>query len=226
MKNLKKILSVMLVVVLVLSFTACGGKKSGDGEVTLTWFIPTSQQPDEKLVEAEISKITKEKIGVSVDIQFIDTAAYTERMTMNMASGKDFDLCFAGYVNPYIQGVQNGGFMELDELLKNEAPELYETYPEYAWEIAKVDGKIYAVPNLQGFAPPTSFSTPKDLAEKYNFDLSKVKSADDFEPYLKAIKENEPELIPYRTNYNVAPWTDGIYEEITAGIGIRVDGSS
>lgn len=223
---MKKLISLMLVVVMVLSFAACGKKTENNSDVTLTWMVPYSEQADEELVEAEISKITKEKLGVSVDLQFIDTAAYTERMTMNMASGKDFDLCFTGYVNPYIQNVDNGGYLDITDLLKEKAPKLYESYPEYAWDIATVDGRIYGVPNLQGFAPPTSFWTSKELADKYNFDFEAMTKPEDVEPFLKTIKENEPNLYGYRTNYNYEVWTNGVYEEITADIGIKVDGSS
>jgi len=223
---MKKLISFMLVVVMVLSFAGCGGETETDGSITLTWLVPFSEQPDEALVETEISKITQEKLGVNVDLQFIDTAAYTERMTMNMASGKDFDLCFTGYVNPYIQNVDNGGYLDITDLLPEKAPKLYESYPEYAWEIAKVNGRIYGVPNLQGFAPPTSFWVSKELAEKYNFDFKSITKPEDIEPFLKSIKENEPNLFGYRTNFGTEVWTNGVYEEITADIGIRVDGSS
>ncbi len=227
MKKFKRILSAILVVAMMLSFAACGKDVSEkDENVTLTWYIPASQQPDEELVEAEVNKITKEKIGVLVDLKFIDTAAYGERMNMTMASGNDFDLCFTGYVNPYITGVDNGGFLEIDELLKKEAPKLYESFPEYAWEIAKVNGKIYGVPNLQGFAPPTSLWVSKERADKYGLDTSKVEKPEDLEPFFAAIKADDPSIIPFRVNYGTALWTDGIYEEITANIGIRVDGSS
>ena len=227
MKKFKRILSSVLVVAMMLSFAACGKDSSEqDGDVTLTWYIPASQQPDEELVEAEVNKITKEKLGVLVDLKFIDTAAYGERMNMTMASGNDFDICFTGYVNPYIKSVDNGGYLEIDELLKKEAPKLYESFPEYAWEIAKVNGKIYGVPNLQGFAPPTSLWVSKERADKYGLDTSKVEKPEDLEPFFAAIKADDPSIIPFRPNYGTALWVDGIYEVITGNIGIRVDGSS
>ena len=205
MKKFKRILSSVLVVAMMLSFAACGKDSSEqDGDVTLTWYIPASQQPDEELVEAEVNKITKEKLGVLVDLKFIDTAAYGERMNMTMASGNDFDICFTGYVNPYIKSVDNGGYLEIDELLKKEAPKLYESFPEYAWEIAKVNGKIYGVPNLQGFAPPTSLWVSKERADKYGLDTSKVEKPEDLEPFFAAIKADDPSIIHFSPNYGTA----------------------
>lgn len=223
--KIKKILCLALAAIIVLGVAGCD-KKEAVENTELTWFIPTSDQQDADLVMEKVSEITKEKLGVSVKVNFIDVAAYGERMTMNMASGNEFDLCFTGYVNPYISAVDNGGLMELDELLKNEAPTLLETMPDYAWDVARVNGKVYAVPNLQGFAPQSSLYLYNDLLEKYNFDVSTIKHVEDIEPFLKLIKENEPNLIPYRTAYGLAMWTEGKYEEITSGLYIRCDGSS
>lgn len=228
MNLFKKSICFSIVLMLILGMVGCGTSqdRKDDAVVELTWFVPISEQPDGDLVLEKVSEITKEKIGATLNLQFVDIAAYTERMTMNMASGNSFDLCFTGYLNPYLQGVDNGGYMGIGALLKEHAPKLLESLPEYVWEIATVNGEIYAVPNLQGFAPPNSLYLYKDLTEKYNFDTSTIKTVEDVEPFLATIKENEPELIPYRMNYGVNMWTGDIYEEITSGLVIRCDGSS
>ena len=227
MKNMKKFICMALVFVMAFGLVACNGSKTDkDGNITLTWMIPLSEQPDEEMVEAAINEITQKEIGVSVDLICIDGSAYQERMNMNMASGKDFDLCFTGYVNKYQDAVYNGGLLELDELLKNEAPGLVESMPEYAWEVAKMNGKIYAVPNLQGFAPPTSVWFFKDLTDKYGFDPASITHIEDCEPYFEQLKKNEPNIIPFRVDYGVQHWVVPVWERITNGIVIRSDGSS
>lgn len=227
MKLFKRGICSILAILMAVSLAACSDKAVDSQKTdTLTWFIPTSNQPDAASVLEQLSAITQEKIGASLQIQFVDSSAYSERMTMNMASGNDFDLCFAGYVNPYISAVQNYGLMAIDGLMSEYTPKLLESIPDYAWEIAKVDGKIYAVPNLQGFAPPSSLHFVDELTEKYSFDTDTIKHVEDVEPFLETIKANEPNLIPYRTNFSTNMWTDGIYEEITSGLVIRCDGSS
>ncbi len=228
MKKMKRGVCLALSVLFCMSMAACNAKqteKDGDN-VTLTWFVPLSNEADSASVMSEVSAITKEKIGASLEVQFIDASAYGERMTMNMASGNSFDLCFTGYVNPYISAVDNGGYLALDDLMKENAPKLLEVIPDYAWEIARVNGQIYAVPNLQGFAPPNSLYFYDDLTSKYNFDTSKIQTVEDVEPFLKSLKENEPSLIPYRYSYGAAMWLGGKYEEVTSGLMIRCDGSS
>ncbi len=225
MKSFKRIMCAAVAAVVVFSAVGCGEKKE-EGIPTLTWYLPYSEQPDTKLISATVSDMVRDKIGANVEMVCIDTSAYTERMTMNMASGTEFDLCFTGYVNNYLNAVENGGLMPLKELMKNEAPKLYEEMPEYAWEAANVRGDIYAVPNIQLFAPPTTMIFFNDLIEKYDFDISTVKKAEDVEPFLKTIKENEPTLYPYRMANGVNAWVNNVYETITCGLGIRMDGSS
>ena len=226
---MKKKICFMLAGIMLLScavFSGCG-KKNTDGVVTLTWLLPGDAQPDIASVEEKINEITTEKIGAKVEFQYIDTGAYTERMKMNMASGMDFDLCFTGYVNPYLDAVNKEGLLDLTDLLDKEAKELKKTLPDYAWDVAAVNGRIYAVPNLQIFAPQESLIIFKDISDKYDFDFSQVKEMEDLAPYLEMVKNGEKGIFPYNSNRSGTNfWTMNKYEEITSGIVIRTDGSS
>ena len=225
-------MSLVLAAVMALGCTAlsgCGKKDEAkkDEIVTLSWLLPGDQMQDIASVTDKINEITTEKIGAKVEFTYIDTGAYTERMKMNMASGMEFDICFTGYVNPYVDAVNKEGLMEITELMEEHAPALKEALPEYAWEIAKVDGEIYAVPNLQIMAPQESILVFKDIADKYNFDFSTVKEMEDLAPYLEMVKNGENGIFPYNANRSgVNFWTHNTYEEITSGIVIRTDGSS
>lgn len=225
MKRLKKVTCIAVSLLIAFSAVGCGKKKKGDIP-TLTWYLPMSEQADTKLISQTVSDMVRDRIGANVELVCIDSSAYTERMTMNMASGTEFDLCFTGYVNKYLNAAENGGLLPLTDLLKKEAPKLYESIPDYAWEAANVRGEIYAVPNIQLFAPPTTAIFFNDLLEKYNFDTETVKSIGDVEPYLEIIKKNEPTMFPFRMAAGTDPWLSGTYEEITCGLGIRTDGSS
>lgn len=227
MKLTKKVLCLLLALMLMVSLVACSGGNVGkDGVVTVTWLLPISEQPDEELVEEAINKIAMEKIGVKIDLVGIDGSAFQERMNMKMAARENFDLCFTGYNNNYAKAVYNGGLLEIGEMLQTVTPDLYAALPEYAWEVAKMDGKIYAVPNLQFYANPTSVWFFDDLAQKYGFDTKSIKHIEDCEPYFEKIVQNETNIIPFLTDYGTVHWTSPVYEEIAPGIVIRKDGSS
>jgi putative aldouronate transport system substrate-binding protein len=65
-----------------------------------------------------------------------------------------------------------------------------------AWQATKVNGKIYGVLNQQPWTRPIGPRVRKDLADKYNLDLTKVNSFDDLTPFLAAVKAGEPKVTP------------------------------
>ena len=80
----------------------------------------------------------------------------------------------------------------------------------------KVDGKTYAIKNQGTYAIAQSFVFKKDLVEKYNFDYKSVTCLADLEPYLKTIKENEPNITPLF--HEIPDKVDQNYAELTSGM--------
>ncbi len=227
MKKMKKAVLFALVISILIGCAGCGdkgGKNSSESDVpVLSWYVPGSKQADIATVMAEANKKLVEDIGCKLDLQFIDGGAFTERMNMMMASGAEFDLCFTGYVNPYIKGIEQQVFEPLSELMDKEAPLLKDALPDYLWDAATVNGEIYAVPNLQILASATALIAQKEYVDKYNFDLDAVKNIDDIEPFLEVIKQNEPNLYAYSPENGVGPWVNGIEEPMGTYMVIRQD---
>jgi len=198
--------SILVVSIMACSLAACSTDKqklNAENLPVLTWLVPGDKQADLPLVLDEANKIIGSKIGAKIDLQFIDIGGFTERMNMNLASGSGFDMCFTGYVNPYYLAAKKGGYCELDEFLEK-TPALKKAVPDYAWKGAKVDGKIYAVPNVQIMANSVSLIIQKKYADKYNLDIDSIKRAEDIEPFLEKIKNGEPSLYPFDTSWGVA----------------------
>lgn len=199
----KKVIAAVLAAASLLSVTGCGAKKDGEtAKEKVIWLIPADAQSDVASVNAEASRIMQEHgIDAELELQFIDSAAYSERMTMNMASGTEFDLCFTGYLNPYLSAVQKGGYYELDELLENSP--LKDEIGEFNLENAgMVDGHVYGIPNMQVMAGQTGIFVLKDLAEEYGLKTDEITCLEDLEPFMEWVKTNHPEKYVFRnTNY-------------------------
>ena len=223
MFTVKRIIALMLALIMCVCMMAgCGDKKASTDEVvTLKWYLPGDKNPGLAEVLEEANKISVEKIGAKLDLQFIDTGAFDERMRMIMSSGEEFDLCFTGYINKYNTAARLGGLEPLEELLKT-TPALKESIPDYFWDGAKVDGTIYAVPNQQIVASYFTAWIPKRLADKYNLDVEAITEDSQLEPFLKAVKEGEEGIYPWRNNN--AYFTVGAeFEELVNAFGIRRD---
>ena len=191
----KKVLSVIMASCMVTS-GICGCSKNGrsSNDVTLTWYLRNAKPNNFQKVSEEVNKYTKEKIGVNVDLKFVEPSAYDEKMNLIMSSGEEFDICWtSGWSNSYLDKARNGAYVALDEYLKD-YPELVNSMPEYVWESSKVDGHNYSIFNYQAISIPSGWWFRKDMTDKYNIDLSNVKTLKDFTPIFEKIKENEPNM--------------------------------
>ena len=164
--------------------------------VTIVQYLPLPELPDLQLVVDEINKTLKDKINATLVIKAIDRGSYAQKMSVITASREDFDICFtAPWLNNYYTNVNNGALLALDNLITKYAPNAYKAIPQKYWDAAKVNGKLYGFLNYQIYARTDAALVLKDIAAKYKFDTKSVKKWADFEPLLKAVHENEKDML-------------------------------
>ena len=152
---------------------------------------------DQDLVQEEMNKILREKIGVEIELGFIGLGDYDQNVQTMMAGGDDIDIVFtSNFANDYYSAVAKGAFLPLDDLLKEYAPQAYTNIPEKFWDAVRVDGKIYGFINYQIIASENGFMARKDLLDAAGFDINSVKKVEDIEPFLAYAKEADPSYIP------------------------------
>lgn len=192
--------------------------------VDLTWYFAGNPQADVASVEAEMNKILKEKLNVTLHLKAIDWGNFDQKMQLVNASGEEYDLAFtSSWANNYFVNVSKGAFVPLDDLLPQYAPNIMSTIPEVGWEAVKVNGKIYSVPNYQIWAMTNGLAIQKEIADKYGFDPSTVKKYEDLEPLLEAVKTNHPELVPYENDKSGKFGNSTVhygFETISGGVGV------
>ncbi len=214
-------LAVVLIIAL-LGFSGCrptsndkSNKTSVDllnGEtVKLVWYHPGNKQPDHDMVQKAFNEKLKEKLNAEVAFQVIPYGDYNQRMNIMTAAREEFDICFTSdWLNNINTNISKGAFTPLDQLIDKYATELKEDLPQMIFDAAKSDGKIYAIPNYQVMYRQWAVVMPKDLVQKYKFDIASVPQNDGFntisaiEPYLQNIKDNEPDLYPIQSNTDLS----------------------
>lgn len=219
---MKKTVALLLsVAVIIGGLCGCNSKQTNSGEVpTLVWYTFEKQQDDLQMVIDEANKIIEPAIGAKLDLQIIDSGAYTEKMKMKMASREEFDLCFVGYNNSYVDAVENGGIAPLTELIEEYAPEIYDNVDAAFLEDATIDGEIYAIPNVQvGFVQQASW-VQKDILEASGLEFKEINNMKDLEPLFDFVKANYPDVIPWQISFGINMWTGTEYELILADIAI------
>lgn len=187
---------------LILTGCSKGNSTSKEGTdskpVELVWYTIGGPQKDTEKVQEEINKYLKEKINATIKIKQVDWGDYNQKMQVVINSGEEYDIAFTcSWANDYLTNARKGAFVALDELLDKYGKETKAAIDPNFWEGAKIDGKVYAIPANKelGVAPLWVFT--KEYVDKYNIDISKIKTLEDLEPYLKVIKEKEPGVTPF-----------------------------
>ena len=96
----------------------------------------------------------------------------------------------------YDQQAVKNGFAELtQEDLQRYAPHIWDMTPAQAWEQAKVNSKVYMIPqNIESFSHVGAVIRG-DLREKYG--LPPISSVSAFNDFLYKVAEQETTILPY-----------------------------
>lgn len=193
--------------------------------VTLKWYTIGAGPKDLQLVEDEANKYLEEKIGVNIDMNFIDYGEYSQKLGVIINSGEAYDLAFTcSWAGDYLGNARKGAFLDLTPYLDNIGSEMKEAIDDRFWSGAEVDGGIYAVPNQKEICTAPMWVFTKEYVDKYNIPYTELHSLEDLEPWLKLIKENEPDVTPlYITKGFSAPQ---YFEQLVDPVGIEYEDDS
>ncbi|MGL5646323.1 MAG: ABC transporter substrate-binding protein [Clostridium sp.] len=225
--KLKKIMALALSVVTAASvFAGCGGSSDGasaDGKpVTLKWYTVGRQPKDIDKVLEKANSYLEEKINVNLDMNFIDFGDYTQKMSVIINSGESYDLAFTcSWAGDYFGNAAKGAFLDVTSYLDDKGKDMKAAIDERFWNAAKVDNKIFAVPNQKeiGAAPMWAFT--KEYVDKYKIPYQDIHSLEDLEPWLEKIKKNEPGVTPFYITKGFS-W-EVFFDPIVAPVGFALD---
>lgn len=216
----KLVVSFMVIAMAAATLSGCGSSsdkagKDDDGTVNLVWYQIGGAQADMPKVVEEANKYIKEKINATVDIKQIDYGDYNKKMSVIINTGEVYDLAFTcSWANDYLANAQKGAFAPLDELLPKYGKEMMENIDPKFLEAAKIGGVTYGIPNEKEIGSMPMWVFTKEYVDKYNIPYQDIKTTEDLEPWLKVIKENEPDVVPlYLTKDFSAPTYMDVIQE-------------
>ncbi|MBO5008127.1 MAG: extracellular solute-binding protein [Clostridia bacterium] len=202
---MKRLLAVLLMLTLAFSMLAgCGKKETAELEdpntvpkdtYEIQWYLMADAQNDVASVEEALNEYLKDKINATVKINCLPSAQYTKKLGTMINAGEYFDLCFAArWALDYVGNSRSGAFYDLTDHLDTYLKDINEIIGEETMKCSYVDGRLYGLPVYKEMATQQGWIYRKDIAEKYDIDMSKYKSFKELEPVLKMIKEKEPDM--------------------------------
>ena len=170
---------------------------------------------DAKEVITAANEVSREKIGVTVELEFQPT----EKINLMMASGEYYDMVFtSSWLNRFDKNASAGLYYDITDLVEKETPALYDSIGEY-WECAEIEGRIYGVPVLKDMGTENLFRLNADYFEgRKGMEIPEQMSFEDIEPYLKAYKEDFPDAYPLEMSKSGMAGYLNFLERIVGGI--------
>lgn len=203
-KFLGSVLALVSVLLAAALFVGCQSSttETGGKEETLIWYIRNSKPANAESVVEKANDILKQKIGATVEFNYVSGGDYVQKMQMVMASSEVFDICFtSSWANDYISNANRSAYLPLDKMLEEES-DFYKSMPEFMWNAVKINNQVFGVPNMQILYDEIGLWLKKDIVDELGIDTSVIKSIHDLTPVLAKVKEKYPNIIP---NLRVVP---------------------
>ena len=143
---MKKILSLVLALCMVLCMASFA---SAEDVPTVKVITLGNGQPDN--YEAWIEKLNpyvEEKIGAKLDVECIGWGDWGSRRSVIINTNEPYDVIFGDSGN-LRQDVAVGAYLDITDLLAENAPGLLELIPAGYWDACRVNGRIYGVPTYK-----------------------------------------------------------------------------
>lgn len=160
-----------------------------DEVATIKWVTVGNGMPDNyDAWKKNINSYLGEKIGVNIEMEVIPWGDWDSRRSVLVNTGGDYDILFTNS-GTYTSDVKLGAFMDISDLVKTSASDLYNYIPSDYWDASKVDGKIYAVPTYKDSSATQYFVWDEKLAKDNGIEVEKITSLKDLVEPMKKLKE-------------------------------------
>lgn len=146
------------------------------------------------LVQEELNKITRKKLGIEVELKVLDNFKNTINL---MLSGKEQLDIMTIDNQMYMEAYINQNLWELDDLLDQYGEGIKEVMGMEMINACRIQGKLYGLPNNRDYAAGwDAYMLRKDILDKYNIKQEDIKSIEDLEKIFDLILEKEPGITP------------------------------
>lgn len=196
--NWRRVAATFLAVVMAaMTLTATAAAKEEYVKLKVWGFDYTSTTEDLALVSEAVSAITREKIGVEVEIMRTGDG---EKLNLAMNSGEEWDLvnyhAFSGGLSTL---VANGMALPLDELVAEYGQDAVAAVGEDMLQAGRVDGVLYSIPSTAAWANAYGMAVSSDALEEIGVKASDLHTWEDLHQAFLKMKELHPDMYPVVT---------------------------
>lgn len=190
------------------SESADSGSAANDGEIVklVVWGVGNADTEDCKEVAEAISAITREKIGVEVELV---RGQDGEQINLALTSGEPIDLLNYNNINGQLAAiVRNNYATGLDDLVEKYGQGALGVINPVDLDACRFSGVLYALPDMKDTSHSAGFSMRKDIVDELGIDVPEMGTYDDMYKILTQVHEAYPDMYPL-----VPTWNNGGMQE-------------
>lgn len=214
MQLFRKSLFVVLTIVMVLGLSSCGSPapatpasssstKEAPTAAPVTYEkvvyayatfnnVPSNETLD--TVEEAINQITREKIGVEVELMPIAIWDYSSQVSIALQAGEKIDLFQS--LGDFNTAVSSGMALDITDMIDSYAVGSKELIGEDWLAATSKAGRIYGLPTYKPIALTPMVIYRQDIADELGIDMSQVNQVSDLTPILEQVKAAYPNMTP------------------------------
>jgi ABC-type glycerol-3-phosphate transport system substrate-binding protein len=215
MKRFRKSMIVVFTIVMVLALSSCGGKVSSTPTAAPSEVSePTTAAPvtydkvvyayatfnnipsKETLatVEEAINVITREKIGVEVELMPIVIWDYSSQVSLALQGGEKIDVFQS--LGDFNTAISSGMALDITDMIDQYAVESKELIGTDWLAATSKEGRIYGLPTYKPIALTPMVVYRQDIADELGIDMSKVNTVSDLTAVFEQVKAAYPDMTP------------------------------
>lgn len=184
------------------------GGSADNGEIVklVVWGVGSADTDDCNEVAAAISEITREKIGVEIELVRGQDA---EQINLALTSGEAIDLLNYNNVDGQLAAiVRNSYAAPLDDLVEQYGQGALGVIDPVDLDACRFGGVLYALPDMKDTSRSAGFSMRKDIVDELGIEVPEMGTYDDMHKILTQVHEAYPDMYPL-----VPTWGGGGMQE-------------
>lgn len=145
-------------------------------------------------VSEALDSYVYQKLGFHVALHTPNN--YLQSVDDDLRKGEQVDVALLVSTEQIEQLAQDGLLRPLDELLETSGQGIADSINESYIRDARIDGTLYAFPTNRDRHTSYGFAYNQELADRYNLDLSGVKTPEDLTAVFAQLKSAAPDIYP------------------------------
>jgi putative aldouronate transport system substrate-binding protein len=194
----------------------------------ISYAVMSEAQPDLALIQEKLNEITLREINAKVELEAVSLFNMANVYALKASSQEKMDLILLMPGYTYLSNFANSNLIKpIGDELDLWGSDIKEVLGEQLLA-GQFNGQQYGVPqNSLLKKNKLGFNMSKAMIDKYNIDISTIKTYEDMDPIFEMIHENEPDMtiiLPESTGGNITGVLEGIYDPLGGGFGVLKNG--